>query len=313
MNKLFLGAVALSLAMISCTKSSTEKKEDVDSGSYVTIDHLSGSTKVKSHPENVVILQYGSLDTYEQLGLKNLVKGIPLSELPQYLIHFKNEHQLVGLGTTMEANMEKINELNPDLIIIGSRLAPKYDQFSKIAPTINLEADKKNYWQSFTHNNLEIAKLYGKEDQMKASLNNLEKRIEKIKTKAENSSKKALIVLTNEGKMSVYGPKSRFGLIHDVLGVKAVDNNIEVSSHGQSVSNEYIQQVNPDIIFVIDRGAALKREKATMEQFANPLIAKTNAYKTKNIIFLDPELWYLSGGGLKSFSMMLDEIEKVIQ
>lgn len=27
MNKLFLGAVALSLAMISCTKSSTEKKK----------------------------------------------------------------------------------------------------------------------------------------------------------------------------------------------------------------------------------------------------------------------------------------------
>lgn len=313
MNRLFLSAMALSLGICTaCNNGSRNNNLGSDVDSTVTINHLSGSTAVKKHPENVVILQYGMLDTYEQLNLEEYVKGIPKSEVPQYLSHFEKDNRLAALGTTMEANMEKVNALDPDLIIIGSRMAPKYDQFSKIAPTINLEADKSDYWTSFCNNQRAIASLYDKKDVVDGRLQEMEKRITKIKDRTEKSGKKALVVLANEGRMSVYGKGSRFGLVHDVLGIPAADENIEVSSHGQPVSNEYIKEVNPDIIFVIDRGAALKRDKATVEQFANPLIKQTNAYKNHKVIFLDPELWYLSGGGLKSFDLMLDEIEKAI-
>ena len=45
--------------------------------------------------------------------------------------------------------MEKIFELNPDLIIISGRQADYYEELSKIAPTINLSIDNKNYLESF--------------------------------------------------------------------------------------------------------------------------------------------------------------------
>ena len=64
---------------------------------------------------------------------------------------------------------------------------------------------------------------------------------------------KVLILLTNDGSVSVYGSSSRFGMIHDILGCKAADENIESSTHGQSVNFEYIADKNPDIILVIDR------------------------------------------------------------
>lgn len=312
MKKFFLNSIILLGICSACTSGNKSGNQETDPSSLITIDHLSGSTAVKKHPENVVILQYGMLDTYEQLGLKQFVKGIPKLEIPHYLSQYENDDSLVDLGTTMEANMEKVNELNPDLIIIGSRMGPKYEQFSKIAPTINLEPDQANYWKSFCNNHRAITRLYGQEQEMEKKLSYLENRINKIKRRAEKSDKRALITLTNEGRISIYGKGSRFGLIHDVFGLKAVDQHIEVSSHGQSVTNEYIKEVNPDIIFVIDRGAALKREKATIEQFTNPLIMQTEAFKNKKIIFLDPDLWYLSGGGLKSFDLMINEIEKII-
>ncbi|MGL4584126.1 MAG: ABC transporter substrate-binding protein, partial [Flavobacterium sp.] len=116
----------------------------------------------------------------------------------------------------------------------------------------------------------------------------------------------------NEGRLSAYGKGSRFGIIHDVFGVKPADQKIEVSTHGQAISNEFIKELNPDYIFVIDRGAAIKRATMGKEEFANALVKQTNAYKNDKIILLNPEVWYLSGGGLKSIKMMLDEVEQAI-
>ena len=68
---------------------------------------------------------------------------------------------------------------------------------------------------------------------------------------------KRLVILGSEGKVSAYGPNSRFGVIHDVFGYKAADEKIEVSTHGQNITFEYILETNPDVLFVIDRDAAV--------------------------------------------------------
>ncbi len=38
---------------------------------------------------------------------------------------------------------------------------------------------------------------------------------------------------------------SRFGFVHDLFGFKQADDQIEASTHGQSVSYEYILEKNP--------------------------------------------------------------------
>ena len=67
--------------------------------------------------------------------------------------------------------------------------------------------------------------------------------------------------------MSAYGPNSRFGLVHDVLGYKAVDEKIDVSTHGQNITFEYIVEKNPDVLFVIDRDAASATAQAQKTQW----------------------------------------------
>ena len=46
--------------------------------------------------------------------------------------------------------------------------------------------------------------------------------------------------------------------------------------------------------------------------FDNDLIKKTKAYQTNNIYYLDSDIWYLSGGGLESIDIMMDDISNIL-
>ena len=137
-------------------------------------------------------------------------------------------------------------------------------------------------------------------------------KIAAIKEKTDASDAKALIILGNEGKVSAYGSSSRFGIIHDVFGFKAADDKIESSTHGQSITFEYILETNPDVLFVIDRDAAIGGEASAKDSIENELVQKTTAYENDAIYYLDPNYWYLSGGGLLSIKEMIKEIEEAL-
>jgi iron complex transport system substrate-binding protein len=173
--------------------------------------------------------------------------------------------------------------------------------------------DTNNYIASFKENVQTVAKIFGKEDMVQEEIAAIEKQIEDVNKKVTELGKTALIVLANDGKVSAYGPGSRFGLIHDVLGFKAVDENIEASTHGQSISFEYIVEKDPDFLFVIDRTAVVGGESSAKEVIENDLVKNTKAYKEGNIVYLDPNYWYLSGGGLVSVSEMILEVGAAVE
>lgn len=309
MSKFLISCVAASaLIFTSCKENKTETtSENVEK---VSVQHLSGTTEVNVNPKNTVILTYGTMDSFEDLGIE--FKGAPMGNIPAYLGKYAEDKNISDVGGIKEPNMEKVNAIEPELIIISARTASMYDEFSKIAPTINLDIDTKDYMNSFKANQRTIGKLFGKEEKVDQELKAIDERVAKINEATAKSDKTALVVLANEGRLSAYGKGSRFGIIHDVFGVKPADQKIEVSTHGQAISNEFIKELNPDYIFVIDRGAAIKRATMGKEEFANALVKQTNAYKNDKIVFLNPEVWYLSGGGLKSIKMMLDEVEQAI-
>jgi len=99
-----------------------------------------------------------------------------------------------------------------------------------------------------------------------------------------------------------------------VFGVKAVTDDLKADPvHGQNISMEFILEKNPDILYVIDRDAAIGEGNNAKGVIENSLVKKTNAYKNGKIIYLDPGYWYLSGGGLESVSEMVKEAVKGIE
>lgn len=315
LRKLFLGTLMLMLvlSLAACGSSANTAQDDSASqeGEEIVVKHQLGETKVKKNPKNVVVFDFGVLDSLDKLGVE--VAGVPQANVPPYLKKY-GAGDYANVGSLKEPDFEKISSLGPDLIIISARQSDQYEEFSKIAPTIFMGVDTSRYMESFTENMETLGKIFGKEAEVEKELKAINETIEKVKEKASASDKKALIILTTGGKTSAYGPGSRFGLIHDVLGVKPVDKNIKAATHGMSVSFEYIAEKNPDYLFVIDRDQVVSGEggQPAEQVLNNDLVKGTKAYKDKNIVYLDPNYWYLSGGGLVSLSEMVKEVEAAL-
>jgi len=286
----------------------TGSKEDV-----IVIKHQLGESKVAKNPKKVVVFDMGTLDTLDKLGLGDRVAGVPQDSIPSYLKKYKSANYK-NVGTLKEPDFEAVNAIKPDLIIISGRQQDSYDKFQEIAPTIFLGVDNKKYMESFKENVTTIGKIFGKEDQVKQDLTKIDNDIASVKEKANASDAKALITLTTGGKVTAYGPASRFGLIHDVFGIKASTDDLKADPvHGQNISMEFILEKNPDILYVIDRDAAIGEGNNAKEVIENSLVKKTKAYKNGKIIYLDPGYWYLSGGGLESVSEMVKEAAKGLE
>ena len=330
MRKLFLGlmmlVLALALAACGSATSSTGGSANPDAASgaggtsqeasatqeqeseEIVVTHQLDETTVKKNPQNVVVFDFGVLDSLDKLGVE--VAGVPQANVPAYLEKYKDS-AYTNVGSLKEPDFEKISAIGPELIIISARQADLYEEFAKIAPTIYMAVDNSRYMESFAENMKTLGQIFGKEAEVEAELQAMNETIESVKQKAEASGKNALIILTTGGKVSAFGPGSRFGLIHDVLGVTPVDENIEVSTHGMSISFEYIAEKNPDYLFVVDRDKVVSGEGAQPAEqvLDNDLVKGTKAYQNGNIVYLDPNYWYLSGGGLVSVSEMVKEVE----
>lgn len=291
--------------MFGCSKEEYTKDSNV---TLLEIKHDLGSTKVVKNPSRVIVFDYGILDSLKELNLSDKVIGVPLKNLPKYLDSFKN---VENVGGVQEPNFETIYKLKPDLIIVSGRQAKNFKSFEEIAPTLYLPVDTKDYLNSFEKNLNILGDIFDKKDLVKEKFNALLQDINHFKSQI-NPTKKGLIILTNANKMSAFGSKSRFGIIHDVLDVKVADENISVSTHGKNISPEYILKINPDYIFVVDRDAIVGGEGNARKTIENPIVKKTNAYKNNHIFYINPEYWYLSGGGLISIKIMLEEIIKDI-
>ncbi|WP_186672321.1 siderophore ABC transporter substrate-binding protein [Sporosarcina sp. BP05] len=279
---------------------------EVEKEETITIKHEYGEAVVKKNPEKVVVFDFGTLDTLDALGVE--VAGLPQSNVPSYLSKYKDE-KYANLGSLKEPDFEAIHALKPDVIFISGRQAPLFKELSEIAPTVYVGIDTADYIKSFKHNMELIAEIFGKETEMTAELAKVDEQIAAIKEKTGSYDSKALILLGSEGKVSAYGPSSRFGLIHDVFGFKAADEKIEVSTHGQNITFEYVLETNPDVLFVVDRDAAVGGDASAKDSIENELVMKTNAYKNDKIVYLNAEYWYLSGGGLISMKEMIKEVE----
>lgn len=295
------------------TETSAQSSEDEatsTTATETTVTDAKGNTvTVPADVKKAVVMDYGILDTIQALGI-DVEVAIPSGETPSFLTGISDA---TTIGSIKEPDLEAIFDFEPDVIFISGRQESFYDQLNEIAPTIFVSLDSSEYMEDFKYNTNIVASIFHKETEANEAIEAIEAKVEAAKAVTATSDDKALIILTNDGSMSAYGAGSRFGIIHDLLGVKAADDSIEVSTHGQEVSYEYISQINPDILFVVDRTVIAGGTNLAATTLDNELVNETNAAKNNKIISLDPDLWYLSGGGLTSVSQMIDEVLAAIE
>lgn len=310
---LVLSILAVTAAACGSTEEDSEGSTNADGGDSaetITVEHELGETEVPKNPEKVVVFDYGILDTLDKLGIE--VAGVAKGNIPAYLEKYESD-EYENIGSLKEPDFEKIAEIDPDVIIISGRQATVYDQLEELAPTVHLGVDTTRYMDSFKENMNTVGEIFNKQSEIEEELAAIEDSIASLNERASEADQNALIILSNDDKISAYGSNSRFGLIHDVFGVPTVDDSIEASTHGMNVTFEYVMEQDPDLLYVVDRTAVVGGESSAKQIVENELVKNTKAYENDNIVYLNPDYWYLSGGGLVSVTEMVKEIDASIK
>ena len=313
------GILVLGLGVFGFTKlnsgsqnQQTQQEQSAEQTTVQITDANGEKAELKKNPKRVVVFDYGVADILKNLGVDAVV-GLPKNgKMPEILSNYSDD-KYTNVGSLKETDFEAVESLNPDLIIIGGRQAEDIDSFKEIAPTVNLAVDGQDYMNSFKSVVTDLGKLFDKEDEAKKAIDEIEAKIEKVNKTVKEKGLTASVVMANEGSISTFSAKSRYGLIYNGLGFAEVDKNIDDSTHGQQVSFEYFLENKSDYVFVVDRGAVTGKGEAASKLFDNEVMNKTEVAKNGNIVYLNSVIWYTMTGGIESTNQMIDEIADAVK
>ncbi|UDF32523.1 UNVERIFIED_ORG: siderophore ABC transporter substrate-binding protein (plasmid) [Roseateles sp. XES5] len=270
----------------------------------VEIETARGKVDIAATPKTVAVYDIAAVDTLDRLGVK--LDGLPSKLYVPELSGLLDVAEPVG--DIFEPDLEALNALAPDLVIIGGRSSPRLDAVSKVAPSIDMTMDGDDLLLQARQRLDAYGALFGREAEAKAVQAELDRSVEAARSAVAGKGK-ALIVMTNGPKISVYGPGSRFGWVHKALDLPAAVPDVAAASHGEAVSFEFIRAANPDWLLVLDRAAAIgsgeQNAKATLD---NELVAQTAAWQKGQVIYLPSADFYIAAGGIQSTHRVLQKI-----
>lgn len=259
----------------------------------IAVDTVKGKVDLAMNPSPLVV--YDMTLMQDLAALNVAVDGVP-SGLHLDNLHSETQPDPKEVGTVFEPDLEALNAMQPQAILVGSRMAEKYDALSNIAPTLDMSIDTANIYESSKQRLHDMGALFGKSDQAAKLQGNIDSLINETKPLTKDKGK-GLVVMVNGNKLSAYGEKSRYGFIHNVLEIPMADDQIADARHGQPISFEYLQKTNPDWLFVVDRSAAIGEDGAGAKAVLdNPLVAQTTAWSKDQVVYLSPDSYLAFGG-----------------
>ncbi|OLS60213.1 siderophore ABC transporter substrate-binding protein [Pseudomonas putida] len=307
---LLLGAT---LALHGCNEPAAEVKAPQATAAAISVQHKLGTTVINHRPLRAVALDMNEVDFLDQLGVA--VAGMPKDFVPHFLARYKDDAQVADIGSIVQPNLERVHAARPDLILITSLQANQYAELSEMAPTLHFDVDYRDseagHVEVIKQHLLSLGEVFGKQALAAQKATELQARVDQARVVTHERPERALVVLHNNGAFSAFGVHSRYGFVFTDLGVKPATDTLETGLHGQPISSEFIQQEDPDILYVVDRTAVMEHRPALdKETLGNPLLRQTKAWKHDRVVFVDPEAWYVTAASPTSVALIVDDVLK---
>ncbi|MDJ1138152.1 ABC transporter substrate-binding protein [Streptomyces iconiensis] len=305
-------ALASALALSACGSGSSDSADTGGKGGGThTVKTANGPVKVPNAPRRVVVLDTAELDSALTLGVKPLGATTALPGKP--FLGYLPQDKLKGIenvGVIAQPNMEKVAALKPDLILTNKeRDADRYDELSKIAPTVMTKTTGYPWKQNFQVH----ADALGKKAEAKKVLADYADRTKKV-TEALGGEKKAASIKTSvirfqEGADTrIYGKKAYIATLLDDVGLGRPPVVKQAKSYGGlalDVSPEQVDKGDADVVFYTSYGSPKKSGEA--KSVNSPLWKNMRAVKEKRAFHVEDELW-IQGIGYTAAAKILDEM-----
>lgn len=283
----------------------------------ISITDSFGSRQVRVNPKRVAVFSMDILDIIDTIGLEHFeidLLGLPQESVPANLNQYKDK-AYKNVGTLFEVNYDAMDLFDPQLIILSGRLLPLTAELQSKYPDADiLDVSLPDYSlkNGLVQNVNNLAQIF---PQVSERLHaNLEVILQAMADIAHHTQKiEALFLLVNANTISYYGPKGRFGVVYNEFNYTPADHSDdEGGTHGKSVSFEYVLEIDPDVIFLMDRGASIG-DQATLDDVKNnDVIKQTQAAQHGAIYSLDPIAWYITTGGFQASMTMIHDMQQAL-
>ncbi|PKI11663.1 siderophore ABC transporter substrate-binding protein [Staphylococcus shinii] len=284
-------------------------------------DHNRGEMKhevveVPVNPKRVVVMDYGALDVMQQLKLENhivaIAKGQGASFLPYRLKSFKNS-KYKNLGNPGQPNYDELAKSKPDVIFASFRQAhtKTLEEMKKAAPNakiVFISPQNDDYIASIKNNTKNIGKIFEKQKEAKKLVTQLDDKVAETKKRVGDES--VLFLNVDDKGLKTYGSTGRFGgFLNQDLGIKHADKQMKANSSGILISNEYLNEINPDKLFVIDRTKKANGQSKTIPQsLQNDVIKNSKAIKNDDVTLFEANSWFFGEGGI---GLTIDQLKQI--
>ncbi|MBU5267582.1 iron-hydroxamate ABC transporter substrate-binding protein [Virgibacillus proomii] len=295
MKRLLILLFSIILLLSACNTDEEKNKDDKSSKTEkdtITYQSENGPIKVPAHPKRVVVLSQFTGDLLK-LGINVVGVDSWAKDNPRF-------KELKDVDTVSEDNLEKIIELEPDLII-GLSTTKNLDKLKEIAPTVTYTYGKVDYLTQ----HIEIGRLVNKEKEAREWVENFKQETAEVgkQIKAKIGEDTTVSVIEKFDKQwYVFGNNWGRGteILYQAMGLKMTE---PVKKHAlkdgyYALSEEVIPKFAGDYLIISDQSGAKDTSYLKSDIFQS-----IPAVKKGNVFVIDGKKFYFNDASTLDFQL----------
>ena len=279
-------------------------------GTRQVLDANGQTHTVPDAPRRVVVLSELDLDSALTLGVQPVgtVNGRGQSTLPRYLLD-KAGKAIQVVGDLDNPNLEKLIDLEPDLILTGQTKPELLALLQEIAPTV-VTGNWGEPWKTVFNRS---ANVMNKEAEAKAFLARYDARLAEARSKlAKHQGEQVSIVRWNpKGPSYMHGGTFASSVVTEMGLARPAHQIGDKSPHSPALSLESLNLLDGDWLVVGTLSASGDAVDAMKQAEQTPAFQQLGAIKAKRFGAVDGSLW-TSTGGPQAALKVIDDVEQLM-
>lgn len=274
------------------------------------VNHEFGESCIPLEPQRVIAMDQESLEILVALGFRPIATTIPNRVGSKTAILKEKTGEIANLGKDGSPSLEKIVQLEPDLIL-GMFISPQmYELLSKIAPTVSVAYSQTAWKKTLKH----VAALMNQPAKADKLLLEYDQRVQRLSQQFAKATENLRITVmrfyTDVNLTQFLNQNSFAGSVLEDLAVvffpeqQQRQRQIPNSDWGYvNVSLERLDLLESDVMFIaLDPGA----ESSFQHYAKSPLWQNLKVIKSNQVYFVDSGHWIF--GNVHSAHAILDDL-----
>ena len=295
-------AAALMLASLVGVQAQADSRQVIDAN---------GKTQtVPVQPKRIVVLSELDLDTALTLGVQPVgtVNGRGQATLPRYLLD-KAGPDIAVVGDLDNPNLERLIDLEPDLILTNQTKPELLSLLQEIAPTVVTG----NWGQPWKEVFSRSAQVMNKEAEGKAFLAQYDARLQQARTQlAAHQGERLSIVRWNpKGPSYMHGGTFASSVVMEMGLARPPHQMGDKSPHSPALSLESLNLLDGDWLVIGTLSASGDAVDAMQQAEQTPAFQQLGAIKARRFGAVDGSLW-TSTGGPQAALRVIEDVEQLM-